>query len=235
MASLQAQSEGKPSTYGRPRLLTHDEILDAATEMGLETLTMKKLATQLGVGTATLYQYFDSRKSLMRAAAVHMLSDLPLPQDEGQHWVVLARDYMRTISDLLAENSTFLQSYQHSDYGFEVHFRLIEAFLEAVVKRGFEPAEGMELFNTVGMVAFARAVEKTRQREFEYFDETMTSAAERQLERLDNDTFPLIHASLNVFTRDPDRKINRLFESAVLSVARERGESDADIMKALKA
>ena len=49
MTAKDAKHETKATTYGRPRLLTHEEILDAAVEMGLETLTMKRLATSLGV------------------------------------------------------------------------------------------------------------------------------------------------------------------------------------------
>ena len=87
MKNTAANSGGKSATYGRPRLLTHDEILEGAVELGLEGLTMKRLASHLNVGTATLYQYFDSRKTLMRAAAVYSLSDVcllytsPSPRD----------------------------------------------------------------------------------------------------------------------------------------------------------
>ena len=115
--SIQSKATAKQISYGRPRLLTHDEILDAAIEMGLETLTMKKLASELGVGTATLYQYFDSRRDLTRAAAVHALSDVPLPKDKGQPWPELARDYVSLIQALLADNPTFLQSYQPTTLG----------------------------------------------------------------------------------------------------------------------
>ena len=77
MNSSITKKEIKETTYGRPRLLSHEEILESAVDLGLEGLTMKRLASHLNVGTATLYQYFDSRKSLMRAAAVYSLSDRP--------------------------------------------------------------------------------------------------------------------------------------------------------------
>jgi AcrR family transcriptional regulator len=170
----------KETTYGRPRLLSHEEILESAVGLGLEGLTMKRLANHLNVGTATLYQYFDSRKSLMRAAAVYSLSDLPLPVDTGQHWSKLSTEYVSVIQNLLAENPSFIHSYQHTDYGFEVQFQLIEKFLSSMSKRDFTPKKGMELFNIIGMVAFAGAIEVTRQREFEYNDETMEDVAKRQ-------------------------------------------------------
>lgn len=219
--------QAKQKTYGRPRLLTHEEILDAAVKLGLENLTMKKLSTHLNVGTATLYQYFDSRKSLMRAAAVYSLSDVPLPEDTGQHWSELARAYVNVLQDLLAENPSFIHSYQHTDYGFEVQFKLIEKFLTATHDRGFSAAEGMRLFNVLGLAAFSGAIEVVRQREFEYQDETMESVARRQFERLDPSDFPLLSQALPAFTISPEDKIDALLDVAFKSIARERGEDIA--------
>lgn len=230
MKSNAAKSEGKQTAYGRPRLLTHEEILEGAVELGLEGLTMKRLATHLNVGTATLYQYFDSRKTLMRAAAVYSLSDVPLPEDTGQHWSKLARDYVGSIQSLLAENPSFIHSYQHTDYGFEVQFQLIEKFLQSMSTRGFTPEKGMELFNVIGMAAFAGAIEITRQREFEFQDETMDVVARRQFARLDTAAFPMMAEALSTFTQTPEEKIELLLSATFKSIARERGEDESEIV-----
>ena len=229
MKKTAANFSGKQAAYGRPRLLTHEEILEGAVELGLEGLTMKRLATHLNVGTATLYQYFDSRKALMRAAAVYSLSDVPLPEDTGQHWSQLARDYVYAIQSLLAENPSFIHSYQHTDYGFEVQFQLIEKFLQSMSTRGFTPAKGMELFNVIGMAAFAGAIEITRQREFEFQDETMDVVAKRQFERLDASAFPMMAQAIGTFTHAPEQKIEILLAGNFRSIARERGEDESEI------
>jgi len=229
MKNNAAKSEGKQTAYGRPRLLTHEEILEGAVELGLEGLTMKRLATHLNVGTATLYQYFDSRKTLMRAAAVYSLSDVPLPEDTGQHWSQLSRDYVESLKTLLAENPSFIYSHQHSDYGFEVHFRLIEPFLASMRQRGFEPEAAMRIFNVIGMAAFGGAIETVRQREFEYQDETMPAVAKRQFERLDADKFPLLGQAFGVFTQTPEQKIDSLLSASFKTIARERGEDESEI------
>ena len=229
MKKTAANFSGKQAACGRPRLLTHEEILEGAVELGLEGLTMKRLATHLNVGTATLYQYFDSRKTLMRAAAVYSLSDVPLPEDTGQHWSKLARDYVYTIQSLLAENPSFIHSYQHTDYGFEVQFQLIEKFLQSMSTRGFTPAKGMELFNVIGMAAFAGAIEITRQREFEFQDETMDVVARRQFERLDAAAFPMMAQTISTFTHTPEQKIDILLSGSFKSIARERGEDESEI------
>lgn len=229
MHEMMGIMQAKQTTYGRPRLLTHEEILDGAVELGLENLTMKRLATHLNVGTATLYQYFDSRKSLMRAAAVHSLSDVPLPVDEGQHWSALARSYVEVLQNLLAENPSFIHSYQHTDYGLEVQFKLIEKFLGAMSTRGFSPKDGMKLFNMIGLAAFAGAIEIVRQREFEYQDETLEVVAQRQFARLEAAEFPLLGQAMSTFTVSPEQKSHDLLRAAFLTIARERGETEEDI------
>ena len=45
MKNNAAKSGDKQTAYGRPRLLTHEEILEGAVQLGLEGLTMKRLAT----------------------------------------------------------------------------------------------------------------------------------------------------------------------------------------------
>lgn len=230
MKKRMTNAGGGQTAYGRPRLLTHEEILEGAVQLGLEGLTMKRLATHLNVGTATLYQYFNSRKTLMRAAAVYSLSDVPLPEDTGQHWSKLARDYVESIQSLLAENPSFIHSYQHTDYGFEVQFQLIEKFLQSMLVRGFTPEKGMELFNIIGMAAFAGAIEITRQREFEFQDETMDVVARRQFERLDAAAFPLMAQALGTFTHSPEQKIETLLAATFGSIARERGEDESEIV-----
>ena len=186
---------------------------------------MKKLATHLNVGTATLYQYFDSRKALMRAAAVYSMSHVEFPKDMGQHWSVLAREYVYALQNLLAENPSFIHSHQHTDYGFETHFRLIEPFLGAMQSRGFDPLQGMEVFNIIGMAAFSGAIEIIRAREFEYKDETMEVVARRQFERLDKSKYPLLSQAFESFVQTPDQKVDRLLLVAFQPIAAARGEN----------
>ena len=230
MKSSPVIKDAKQRAYGRPRLLSHEEILEGAVELGLEGLTMKRLATHLNVGTATLYQYFDSRKTLMRAAAVYSLSDVPLPEDTGQHWSALAKDYVKAIQNLFAENPSYINSYQQTDYGFEVRFQLIEKFLQSMSERNFTAEKGMELFNIVGMAAFAGAIEISRQREFELQDETMEVVARRQFARLVADAFPMMAQALSTFTHTPKQKLESLLSATFKTIARERGEDESEIV-----
>ncbi|NNE58502.1 MAG: helix-turn-helix transcriptional regulator [Hellea sp.] len=225
------EAEPKTASYGRPRLLTHEEILGGAVELGLENVTMKKLSSHLGVGTATLYQYFDSRKALMRAAAVYALSDVSLPEDTGQHWSMMARDYVLGLMDLLANNPTYINSMSPTDFGFEVHFKLVEPFLAGMNKRGIAPKDAMRLFNSIGIIAYGGAVETVRQREFEFQDETMDVVARRQFARLDVKEFPHLREALDEFTQTPEQKVSGLMRSAFSAFARYVGMDDEKLFE----
>lgn len=213
----------KKTSFGRPRLLTEEGILNAAIELGLENVTMKKLSTHLNVGTATLYQYFDSRKTLMRAAAVHALVDLSLPEDTGQSWTELARSYCMELMQILADNPTYINTMSPTDYGFEVHFKLIEPFLQSMKKRDIPPKQAMQLFNQIGLIAYGGAVETIRQREFEFQDETMDVVARRQFNRMPTDKFPLMASVLSDFTQTPEVKTQQLLTSLFRAFAEEIG------------
>ncbi|MEU8201179.1 TetR/AcrR family transcriptional regulator C-terminal domain-containing protein [Streptosporangium sp. NPDC049046] len=96
-------------TRGREagRALTRQQIVDAAVRIGdiesLDTLTIRRLATELGVGTMTLYSYFRSKDEILDAMADDVLGRIRLPQvDPGDPEALLVacgmafRDMMRT-------------------------------------------------------------------------------------------------------------------------------------------
>ena len=84
---------GRPSlpevrAPGRPRSVEADQaILQAALELlaenGYAALTMERVRERSGVGKATLYRRYGSKEELVRAAIVHLNSDIPMPEDTG--------------------------------------------------------------------------------------------------------------------------------------------------------
>lgn len=71
---------------GRPKLLTHQQIVDATLEMlaegGLAGFAMNKLARRLGASVMTLYTYFASREALLDATAGRIFSGFEPPADD---------------------------------------------------------------------------------------------------------------------------------------------------------
>lgn len=224
MAETSRKDSESPVAYGRPRLLTHDAIIAAAIEIGLETLTMKKLADHLGVGTATLYQYWGNRTELVQAAAVHALSDLDWPKDHGQHWSAYCWQFVEQVVDYLSEHPSLVLSNHARDFGFEVQFRLVEQFLNVLVARGFSAGEAMRVYNVVGVIAFGGAVETVRQKQFKLHDAEGGKAAKAQLDSLGEYELPQLRAALSEYTTSPREKIRDTLRGALVAIAMERGE-----------
>lgn len=88
---------------GRPRSAEADEaILSAALDLlaadGYRSLTMERVRERSGVGKATLYRRYGSKEELVRAAIVHLNSDIPFPDDTGS----VMGDFAATASTILA-------------------------------------------------------------------------------------------------------------------------------------
>lgn len=78
--------EGSPS--GRPAGLTRDQITQAAVALadreGLEAVTMRSLAAELGTGAATLYRHLRTRDDLIDLMSDHVASLYTFPEPGGE-------------------------------------------------------------------------------------------------------------------------------------------------------
>lgn len=228
MAALAKKTEDGPErveTRGRKRLLKREDVLRKAVDLGLEDLRMSDLAHELGVGTATLYQYFDGRKALIRAAAVYAMGDISWPQDQGQSWQDLARDYMHILATLLSQSPDYLTGPAQTDYGYETHFKLFEPFARAMTARGFSPEGATEIFHCIAMTAFGAAVEMLRAREFEVKGDSASDAIRRQFVATEPGAYPLLAESLDVFTVPALQKADRVLTLALNGLATEQGRA----------
>ncbi|MEU2126371.1 TetR/AcrR family transcriptional regulator [Nocardia niwae] len=74
----------------RPTRLTAVGIARAAVELadrdGIDGLTMRRLASALGVATATLYRHFPDRETLLASMAELVLDEIPPPEAGCTGW-----------------------------------------------------------------------------------------------------------------------------------------------------
>src|SRR3546814_15120649 len=54
--------------------------LDVIERNGLENLTLRNLATKLGVSAPSLYHHFANKTEVLRAAAKELVRDVPAPR-----------------------------------------------------------------------------------------------------------------------------------------------------------
>lgn len=94
--------EAKRSTPGPSRLLTEEQILRTALDVlrrdGVEGLSQRRLAGELGVTPMTLYRYYPSKDALLDAIADQALV-VPEVADPGVPWYEQLRQVLTAVHD----------------------------------------------------------------------------------------------------------------------------------------
>ncbi len=77
--------------------------IDVADRAGLDGLSMRRLATQLGTGTTSLYRYVRSKDELLSLMVDAVVGDYPMVGGSATTWrqalTIIARAYRRTLLD----------------------------------------------------------------------------------------------------------------------------------------
>lgn len=85
------------------REIVVSEALDLLDEVGLDTVSTRRLAKRLGVEQPSLYWYFRTKKNLLTAMAEaamapHAAAPLPTPDDDWRDWFLEnTRSFRRTL------------------------------------------------------------------------------------------------------------------------------------------
>ncbi|MFI6499733.1 TetR/AcrR family transcriptional regulator C-terminal domain-containing protein [Nonomuraea typhae] len=85
------------------REIVVSEALDLLDEVGLDTVSTRRLAKRLGVEQPSLYWYFRTKKDLLAAMAEaamapHAAAPLPMPDDDWRDWFLdNTRSFRRTL------------------------------------------------------------------------------------------------------------------------------------------
>jgi AcrR family transcriptional regulator len=102
-------SEGVPDPpwWGPPRRasrrertpLSRDAIVEAALrvldEGGLEALSMRRVAEDLGAGAASLYWHVASKEQLLTFVLDRVIAEIPLPERDPERWQEQIRQFAR--------------------------------------------------------------------------------------------------------------------------------------------
>ena len=212
------QNFEKKETRGRKRLLKRDDILNGALSIGLDSLTMKNLAEHLNVGTATLYQYFENRETLLMEAAEYSIRLLPFPDYRGQGWKELALEYTKNVQKILKQHPSFIHSHPVTDYGYKIHFTLTEKILAALISCGLDAKQAIKVAHIITMASYAGAVEAIRQDRLPVAGSDIRCYISEQFSEMDHKEFPILSENIDDFILSADDKINLLLEVALANI-----------------
>ncbi|WP_214403506.1 TetR/AcrR family transcriptional regulator [Pseudonocardia lacus] len=105
---------GHRSGRGRGSMLTPDRIIEAALRLAdgdgdLDRLTVRRLASELGVGAMTLYSYFRSRDDILDGMADHVLGRMRLPPEPASGPGEAIRQVGFAFLDMMREHPTVVR------------------------------------------------------------------------------------------------------------------------------
>ncbi|MCA0294131.1 MAG: TetR/AcrR family transcriptional regulator [Actinobacteria bacterium] len=95
-----------PTSKHRTQPLTTDELFDRALAIadseGLEALTMRRLAAEVGVEAASLYHHLPNKDALLDGVVIRMRSEIripsPVPTDWKELMLQIFAEYRRVIA-----------------------------------------------------------------------------------------------------------------------------------------
>jgi AcrR family transcriptional regulator len=217
----QAETRG----VGRPRSLTIEQVLDAANEIGLAEVSMKRLSTQLGVGIATLYRYVENRDELIRLASARS-AHREAPTDTGQPWPEIMLGYAESLYSSLGGNPQLIVTHMEGGLGTEVEVEFLDSFLNALMRRGFAAEQALELFHAMGWIVMGAAVARAYVTSLHSAGKTLERSLRQALAQREPQELPAIRASAALYGKENARSDWRAaLTHLIRSVALARGEA----------
>jgi AcrR family transcriptional regulator len=129
----------------KPRL-SRELIVDAAVEMGVESVSIGAVASALGVAPAGLYRYISGRDDLVAAGLERILGEAPLPPAD-RDWRAFLETEAWTRWSLLRRYAGLVRRHEGRLIG--VAARRTERLVHGLVERGFSVEDAMTAVDAV--------------------------------------------------------------------------------------
>jgi AcrR family transcriptional regulator len=150
---------------GRPARLDRAMIARAAYDVGLDRITMKAVAEELGVSVPGLYHHVEGREDLMRLAAEYSAAQIAVPVDHGQHWTEWLLEWAQYMHRAFVAQPELMNQFLHRAIGVERMVVHVDAMLALLLRHGFEAHEAMDTYVLVSQCALGAALTDIREAE----------------------------------------------------------------------
>jgi AcrR family transcriptional regulator len=132
----------EPKTAPAPKL-TKDAVVDRALGLadasGLDALTIRKLATELGVTPMALYWHFRSKEELLGGLVERVWSEIDVDVDPTAPWPDQLRALLESLLAVLRAHPAASKLLLEFDMQTKATMRAAEVSLEILLGAGFDP------------------------------------------------------------------------------------------------
>ncbi len=136
---------------GRPRSLSEHEVIAAALRLsravGLDNLSMRGLARELGSPTMTVYSYVPNKERLLELLVDHLLRDIRIPGPEDGTWDQRLQMVLGDARRVFAEHPGVAS--RLGDRGAAEGRRLAAGVMDILRDAGFDPQLAVLCFATL--------------------------------------------------------------------------------------
>lgn len=117
-----------------------DRALQLADDVGLDALTIRKLATELGVTPMALYWHFRSKEELLQGLSERVWSEIDTDVDPAADWLDQLRGLMESLLRALRAHTAAPKLLAGHAKQNEAALRVTEVTLSVLRRAGFDPA-----------------------------------------------------------------------------------------------
>lgn len=142
---------------GRPPRITLDALIDAACELGLDSVEMTAVAERLGVAVATLYRYVQDRDHLLRLV-VQRCSLRDRVVDRGQSWQEALREHAKLAFNVYRAWPQLVGHITTAGLDDLADTQAADELIGLLVERGFPARSALSAYIEVGQVVIGAAV-----------------------------------------------------------------------------
>jgi AcrR family transcriptional regulator len=149
VSSLQESGATADRADGERTRLTRATVVDRALRLadadGLEALTIRKLAADLGVTPMALYWHFHSKEELLEGLADRVWGEIDVRVDSAASWSEQLRGLLESLLRVLRAHPAAPQLLLQYDKRNGAALNAMEVTLEVLRSAGFDPAMASEI------------------------------------------------------------------------------------------
>jgi len=149
--------------------LTRDRITEAALRLmdaeGLDAVSMRRVAREVGVEAMSLYNHVRDKDDLLNAVIERVMREFPFPEAVDDDPIVYGRRLAHCWRNLLRAHPSVIQLFgerKHSGASVD-SLRPMDAALSALRRAGLSEADAAQAFHTIGSFIFGSVMMETGQ------------------------------------------------------------------------
>ena len=224
-AVAQLRASARPVRAGRPARIDSARIVNAAIEIGLSRVTVKEVASRLGVTAPALYRHVKNRDEIVKLAAIELAVRRPQAGGGGRHWSDVVRGCAHGMVELFLAEPQLICEVMNGTLGPDGEMDFVEQFLAAMQPHGFAPEDAVRIHHAVAILAIGAAVSATAMKSGYAGRLSHERSIRQALARRSRSELPLVRRALPAYLNVDAQQWHTLLDALVASIAVQRGEN----------